>query len=874
MTKTRRRTHVAASIHKTPMNAGNMMILCLLAAVLPALLCATPLHAGEKRNKDFDSLMPPTLKHPPETEARLNKWFRDSKFGAFIHFGAYSPLAGKYKDRVSPKAYAEWVQMDLGIPYEEYRKEVAGQFNPTEFDAEEWVSIFKAAGMRHVIITSKHHDGFALFDSACSDYDVMDASPFKRDIIRELSEACHKHGLKFGVYYSQAFDWADPDSATYFEKGALKKIHADLPEDRQPDMDAYIARKALPQIEELLTNYKIDLIWFDTPRAMTRERALLFRDAVRRLSPDCVINSRLYTMAGASSTQVITPDMLEVFDYFSLGDKEVPPKKLPLTTESPDSVSSSYGYKAHGEHHYHSLQELIHRLVHTVCAGGSYLLNCGPMGSGKIDPNAVELFSGIGDWIRDNHESIYDTEANPLPARPAWGDASLSKDGKSLYLHVMEWPADAQLRVDGVPVKAVSATFLASGAADQNISLSQDGATVVLSLPAKAIDEHDTVIKVSLEAAFQAPPAGASTFIDESLEDYNARMQWFVDAQYGMFIHFGVYSQLGGEFKGKPMRQMKYSEWIAADLEIPREEYAEIIKDFDPVQFDADQIVRTAKAAGMKYLVITSKHHDGFCLWDSDYTEFDVGGTPFKGRDILAELNEACRKHGIKFGLYYSILDWNHPTQVPSLQKTTPNWRWGRTYLRDGGTGSDKADYVTYQKNQILELIRNYDPAVFWFDGDWVEWWTDEDGIDLYNTIRTASPHTIINNRVGKRKSFEADFVTKEQRHFEEAFPKHWEACYTMNKSWGYKKDDHDWKDAATVYEKLRDVNEKGGNLLLNVGPDGNGVVQEEAISILLEAGKLLEANPIEKMKPTIKEVPRLVPASAGQQAVDATPGI
>ena len=373
-----------------------------------------------------------------------------------------------------------------------------------------------------------------------------------------------------------------------------------------------------------------------------------------------------------------------------------------------------------------------------------------------------------------------------------------------------------------------------------------------------------------------ATAAENSALVNESLQAYNDRMEWFVDAQYGMFIHFGVYSVLGGEWKGKPMRG-KYSEWIAADFEIPREEYAKVLKDFNPAQFDADLIVRTAKDAGMKYLVITSKHHDGFCLWDSQYTEFDVASTPFKGRDILAELSEACKKHKIKFGLYYSVLDWNHPTQVPSLQKTTANWRWGRTYLRDGGKGDDHKNYVSYQKNQLLELVEKYDPSILWFDGEWVEWWTVADGIDLYNTLRQASPHVIMNNRVGKRKVFEANFLTKEQRHFDDAKTEnHWEACYTMNKSWGYKKGDSDWKDATTVYQKLKDVNMKGGNLLLNVGPDGNGMVQEEAISILLEAGKLLKAKPIEKLKPSPSQVPRLVKnhKAKAKKAVNATPGI
>jgi alpha-L-fucosidase len=360
----------------------------------------------------------------------------------------------------------------------------------------------------------------------------------------------------------------------------------------------------------------------------------------------------------------------------------------------------------------------------------------------------------------------------------------------------------------------------------------------------------------NMSSAEQSPK-----FVEESLDAYKERMQWFVDAQYGMFIHFGLYSELGGLWKGKPMTKTKYTEWIAADFELPREEYAAaMLPRFNPTKFDADLIVRTAKAAGMKYLVITSKHHDGFCLWDSAYTDFDIGSTPFKGRDLLGELNDACKKYGLKFGLYYSVLDWNHPTQVPSLQTVHVHWRWGRTYLRDGGGDYVKNLYATYQRNQLLELIEKYDPALFWFDGEWVEWWSDEDGIELYNAIRAASPHTIINNRIGKRQTFEADYVTKEQRHFDDAFPKHWEACYTMNESWGYSQRDDNWKDAATVYEKLKDVNMKGGNLLLNVGPDGKGEIQDEAVSILLEAGKMLEAKPIEKIKPTIVSVPRLRP--------------
>ena len=299
---------------------------------------------------------------------------------------------------------------------------------------------------------------------------------------------------------------------------------------------------------------------------------------------------------------------------------------------------------------------------------------------------------------------------------------------------------------------------------------------------------------------------------DETLADYNQRMTWFSEAQYGMFIHFGLFSHLGGEWKGDPVPW--YSEWLQATKQIPREEYATIIKEFNPQKFDADFIVRTAKEAGMKYLVITSKHHEGFCLWDSKYTQFDVGSTPFKGRDILAELGKACQNHSLKFGIYYSIIDWNHPTQKPKNPKAKAFQGWGQTVIEDG----KKDEYIAYQTNQLLELIHNYHPDMLWFDGDWVNWWTMDDGIKLYNTLHKATPKIIVNNRVAKRTGFELDFVTQEQKHFSEAFPKHWEACYTMNGSWGFKKGDDKWKEAQVIYDKIKDVNEKGGNLLLNIG--------------------------------------------------------
>lgn len=341
--------------------------------------------------------------------------------------------------------------------------------------------------------------------------------------------------------------------------------------------------------------------------------------------------------------------------------------------------------------------------------------------------------------------------------------------------------------------------------------------------------------------------------IQESLQNYQQRMEWFVNTPYGMFIHFGLYSMLGGEYQGE--KTDLYAEWIQAGLNIPADEYAQLIHSFNPSEFDAERLVKAAKEAGMGYLVITAKHHEGFCLWDSDYTEFDVANSPFAGRDILAELKAACDVHGIKFGLYYSIIDWNHPAQRPDMEAQYGRFRWKHTLLVDGR----EQEYIDYQKNQVLELIRKYEPALLWFDGDWADWWTLARGIDLYNVIRAADPDIIVNNRVGPRELFKADYVTQEQRHFEEVFPKHWEACYTMNKSWGFDSDDDNWKDARTVYNKLKDINEKGGNLLLNVGPDGRGFVQPEAFAILKETAELIKANPIQKQIPVVTRVPGIV---------------
>jgi alpha-L-fucosidase len=300
------------------------------------------------------------------------------------------------------------------------------------------------------------------------------------------------------------------------------------------------------------------------------------------------------------------------------------------------------------------------------------------------------------------------------------------------------------------------------------------------------------------------------------------RTAWFREARFGMFIHWGIYSVPAGEWQGKQVPGI--AEWIMHRAKIPVAEYEKFAAQFNPAKFDARQWVVVAKAAGMKYLVITSKHHDGFSMFDSKLTGYDiVDATPYK-KDVMKDLAAECEKAGIRFCFYHSILDWHHPDQ--------PNQ-----------TISPK--YIEYMKGQVRELLTQYGKiGILWFDGEWAKGWNNELGRELYAYCRQLQPDLIVNERVGKRTPGVGDYATPEQKIPGAAMKgRLWETCMTMNGTWGYSKFDNNWKSPTDLVQKLCDIASKGGNFLLNVGPTAEGLIPQPSVDRLGEVGKWLAVN-------------------------------
>ncbi len=344
-------------------------------------------------------------------DAARTEWLRRDKFGMFVHWGLYSILAGQWQGE-EVAFVGEWIMRWKKIPAEEYRR-LTGDFCAEKFDPQEWPALAAEAGMKYFVITAKHHDGFALFDSAADRYNCVQTTPFGRDPMPELAAACRDRGLRFGFYYSHDQDWNEPDASGN---------DWDFPSEGR-NFSRYLHKKALPQVHELLIRYgEISLIWFDTPVSVTRTDAQELIDLVHRLQPNCLTNGRLGHGLG---------------DYEQMGDNEVPSNVYPQLWEVPATLNDTWGYKKN-DRNWKSAGNLLYRLTDIVSKGGCYLLNIGPRADGSVPPESAAALREVGAWLKINGESIYGTEHSPFTV----GDDSwrcTRKPGR-LYFHLLEWP--------------------------------------------------------------------------------------------------------------------------------------------------------------------------------------------------------------------------------------------------------------------------------------------------------------------------------------------------------------------------------------------------------------------------------------------------
>ena len=397
----------------------------------------------------------------------------------FIHWGLYAQDGCFWKGQ---DGTSEHMMRHLKIPIVEYEK-IAADFNPVKFSADEWVSVAKAAGMKYLIITSKHHDGFAMYDSKSDRYNIVARTPFKRDPIKELAEACRKQGLRFGVYYSLGRDWHDPDVPT---RDGYRSNTWDFPDESKKDFTKYFERKVKPQVRELLTQFgPLAVLWFDTPEKISKAQSQELVDLVHQLQPGCIINSRVGNRLG---------------DY-AVQEQKIPDTGNPKPWETCMTLNGHWGYHKMDQN-WKSTETLVRHLVEVASKGGNFLLNVGPTGEGIIPGPSVEHLKEVGAWMKVNGESIYGTTASPFKQTLAWGCCTRKSTaaGTTLYLHVFNWPKDGKQLLPGLKSQVKSASFLAGG---ESLITTATAQGPVINVPVSCPDAISTTINVNIHGAPQ-----------------------------------------------------------------------------------------------------------------------------------------------------------------------------------------------------------------------------------------------------------------------------------------------------------------------------------------------------------------------------------
>ena len=422
-------------------------------------------------------------------------WWQDAKFGMFIHWGAYSKAGGEWNGETN---HAEWLQFSAKIPLAEYT-EFAKQFNPDKFDADQWAKIASDAGMKYLVVTTKHHDGIALYKSAASSHNIVDLAGLKIDPIKELSKACAKHDIQFCVYYSLGRDWQDPDCPTGSPgktKPGWRSNLIDFPNEDQKDFSKYFERKVKPQVRELMTNFgPIGVMWFDTPENISPAQSAELVELIHELQPDCIINGRVGN---------------------GLGDYGTPEQKIPKDIgakpwETCMTINKHWSYNKADEE-WKSTGNLLRNLIDIVSKGGNYLLNVGPTGEGLIPGPSVERLSEMGDWLAKNGAAIYGCGPTPFgkelgtidetrkdkKGKPvvnvSWSYRCTTSPGK-LYLHIFDWPKDGVFELSEVSGQVTGVSLLVS---KQSCTFEQSADKLTINLPKRAPDEIASVVQIEI----------------------------------------------------------------------------------------------------------------------------------------------------------------------------------------------------------------------------------------------------------------------------------------------------------------------------------------------------------------------------------------
>ena len=438
----------------------------------------------------------------PLSHDKKMEWWREARFGMFIHWGPYAVLGGEYNGHLQRRGGAEWIMNRCKIPVGVYQS-YAAQFNPVKYDPDFWVQLAKEAGMKYIIITSKHHDGFAMFKSNASPFNIVDFTPYKKDVLDALAKACRKQNMKLGFYYSQAQDWNNPGGSVarkVMSEGWLNpdSIIIDAytaehngkwdPAQETRSMEKYIEEVALPQVKELLENYgDVAVIWWDTPTNMTDAFAEKFKALLDKYP------------------QIITNDRLKRPNF--PGDYKTPEQRIPDPSELDNrdwetcmTMDDSWGYRKinrDSDRSWKSTETIVRNLINIASKGGNYLLNVGPTSEGEIPPQSITRLREVGQWMKINGEAIYGTLRSPIE-KPAWGYCTLknNKNNSTLYLSVIEWPANGELLVEGLNAPARSAVLL-DGKLGLKTKLSPKG--LIVYLPKTAPDKIASVVKVEMK---------------------------------------------------------------------------------------------------------------------------------------------------------------------------------------------------------------------------------------------------------------------------------------------------------------------------------------------------------------------------------------